>query len=73
MTPEEFDAASAAWRANKIRRGESWVYRCTATTLSGKQCSRPAKPWDPTPSDHQNRCALHTRYPPTSPGQKSSS
>lgn len=60
MTPEDFDAASAAWRANKIRRGESWAYRCTATTLSGTQCSRPAKSWTPTPSDQPPRCALHT-------------
>ena len=29
FTPEWFDASSAAWRANKKRKGESWVYLCS--------------------------------------------
>jgi len=29
MNAEDFDAASAAWMANKIRRGHQVVYRCT--------------------------------------------
>jgi hypothetical protein len=28
FSPEWFDASSEAWRSNKVRRGESWVYRC---------------------------------------------
>lgn len=28
FSPEWFDASADAWRSNKIRRGESWVYRC---------------------------------------------
>jgi hypothetical protein len=28
FSPEWFDASSEAWRLNKVRRGESWVYRC---------------------------------------------
>ena len=28
FSPEWFDASSEAWRANKIRKGEGWVYRC---------------------------------------------
>lgn len=31
FSPEWFDASSEAWRSNKIRRGESWVYRCRET------------------------------------------
>lgn len=29
FSPEWFDASSAAWRANKKRKGESWVYLCS--------------------------------------------
>ena len=64
MTPAEFDAAAAAWRSNKIRQGESWAYRCSATTSAGTQCSRPAKPWTPTLYDDPLHCVLHSRYPP---------
>jgi hypothetical protein len=28
FSPEWFEASSDAWRANKVRRGESWFYRC---------------------------------------------
>jgi hypothetical protein len=28
FSPEWFNASSEAWRSNKVRRGESWVYRC---------------------------------------------
>ena len=31
FSPEWFNASSEAWRSNKIRRGESWVYRCRET------------------------------------------
>lgn len=31
FSPEWFDASSEAWRSNKVRRGESWVYRCRET------------------------------------------
>jgi hypothetical protein len=31
FSPEWFDASSDAWRSNKVRRGESWVYRCRET------------------------------------------
>jgi len=41
-TPADFDAASAAWHANKIRRGPRLYYRCTATQHNGKPCPRAA-------------------------------
>ena len=31
FSPEWFNASSEAWRSNKVRRGESWVYRCRET------------------------------------------
>jgi hypothetical protein len=44
MEPVEidFDAASAAWTANKIRRGASYVYRCMAICQNGNRCKKPA-------------------------------
>jgi hypothetical protein len=37
----DFDAASAAWHANKIRRGPRLYYVCTALNhSSGKPCQR---------------------------------
>ena len=29
FSPEWFDASSAAWRSNKKRKGQSWVYVCS--------------------------------------------
>lgn len=29
FSPEWFDASSSSWRANKKRKGESWVYICS--------------------------------------------
>jgi hypothetical protein len=31
FSPEWFDASSEAWRSNKTRQGESWIYRCRET------------------------------------------
>ena len=33
-----FDESSKAWMQNKRRKGESMVYVCAATCLSGKAC-----------------------------------
>lgn len=35
MESIDFDEASKAWMANKIRKGESYVYKCS-------KCKRPA-------------------------------
>ena len=43
MEEIDFDAASAAWMANKIRRGPALHYKCTATQKNGVPCSRAAK------------------------------
>jgi len=39
----DFDAASAAWMANKIRRGPALMYKCTAIQKNGSACQRAAK------------------------------
>lgn len=57
----DFDAASATWTANKIRRGASYAYRCTAIRKNGKQCKKPALS-RPT---HDLFCISHTKYRPT--------
>lgn len=36
----DFDGASAAWMANKIRRDESVCYQCTAVKKDGHPCSK---------------------------------
>ena len=55
ITAADFDASSAAWMANKIRKGPALAYKCTAMTKSGKPCSNAAKskPGDP------HLCGLH--------------
>ena len=42
FTPAFFDAASAAWMANKIRRGPALAYKCQAIKKNGTQCTRAA-------------------------------
>ena len=56
----DFDAASAAWTANKIRRGASYAYRCTAIRKNGKQCTRPAL----SRPRADILCISHTKYRP---------
>lgn len=59
FTPEFFDQSSQAWMANKIRRGHSMSYICTALTQEGKSCKRPAFIKDAT-SEHF--CKQHRKY-----------
>jgi hypothetical protein len=40
FSPEWFDASSAAWRANKRRKGESYKYICQHQHKNGKLCKR---------------------------------
>ena len=42
FTKEFFDQSSEAWLQNKIRRGHSMAYKCTALTQEGKSCKRTA-------------------------------
>lgn len=48
FSPAWFDASSQAWRANKKRVGESWVYVCKV-----KRCKRTLQ--------GEEFCKLHTR------------
>jgi hypothetical protein len=56
----DFDAASAAWTANKIRRGASYAYRCTAIRKNGKQCTQKAL----SRCSKELLCVSHTKYRP---------
>lgn len=38
----DFDEASRAWQANKVRRGHMIYYRCIALQQNGCQCTRAA-------------------------------
>jgi len=55
ITAADFDASSAAWMANKVRKGPALAYKCTATTKAGKPCPHPAKSHGP------HLCGLHGR------------
>jgi hypothetical protein len=57
----DFDEASNAWMANKIRRGHSMAYRCQAITKNGTQCTRPAISIIHT-SESPVCCTSHTKY-----------
>lgn len=52
-----WDAASYAWKENKIRRGEMYYYRCTAIQRNGQQCSKP----DLHPIAGSHLCKMHKR------------
>lgn len=54
----DFDAASAAWMANKVRKGAMVYYRCTAIQKNGCQC--PKAVLNPTPTD-LSLCKMHSR------------
>ena len=59
FTKEFFDQSSEAWMKNKVRKGHSMAYICTALTQEGKSCSRSAIMKDPM-SDHV--CKQHAKY-----------
>jgi hypothetical protein len=59
FTKEFFDQSSEAWMKNKVRKGHSMAYICTALTQEGKSCSRSAILKDAT-SDHV--CKQHAKY-----------
>ncbi len=55
-----FDESSAAWMANKLRKGASMAYRCEVLTSKGTQCSRGVQNHNPY-SQHYV-CKNHARY-----------
>lgn len=59
FTKEFFDQSSEAWMKNKVRKGHSMAYICTALTQEGKSCSRSAIMKDAM-SDHV--CKQHAKY-----------
>lgn len=59
FTKEFFDQSSIEWMKNKMRRGHSMAYICTALTQEGKSCKRASIMKDPT-SEHL--CKQHGKY-----------
>lgn len=59
FTKEFFDQSSEAWMANKIRKGHSMAYICTAFTKEGNPCKRSALMKD-VMSEHF--CKQHRNY-----------
>jgi len=59
FTKEFFDQSSEAWMKNKVRRGQSMAYICTALTQDGKSCKRSVTMKDAM-SDHL--CKQHGKY-----------
>lgn len=53
----DFDAASAAWMANKIRRGPMLYYACTEHQKNGSPCPHLAVQ---EPGSH-HRCKRHSK------------
>ena len=64
MTQIDFDAASAAWMANKIRRGPMLYYTCTEKQKNGSPCPYLAVQ---EPGSH-HRCKRHSKKLPSLPG-----
>jgi len=58
MTPIDidFDTASAAWMANKIRKGPMLYYACTEIQQNGKPCPHAAVQ---EPGIEIHRCKRH--------------
>lgn len=55
----DFDEASVAWMANKVRRGPSMCYQCTAIKKDGHPCSKAILSHDGT---DQFLCKTHIRF-----------
>jgi hypothetical protein len=68
----DFDEASVAWMANKVRRGPSVCYQCTAIKKDGHPCSKAILSHDGT---DQFLCKTHKRFShlPTLPQTESRS
>lgn len=55
----DFEGASAAWMANKVRRGPSMCYQCTAIKKDGHPCSKAILSHDGT---DLFLCKTHKRF-----------
>jgi len=58
----DFDEASVSWMANKVRRGPSMCYQCTAIKKDGHPCSKAILSHDGT---DQFLCKTHKRFGPS--------
>jgi len=56
FTSEFFDQSSEAWMKNKLRKGASMAYICTALTKEGNSCKRSAIMKEPL---SENFCKQH--------------
>jgi hypothetical protein len=63
--PIDFDAASAAWMANKIRKGPMLYYTCDVTQKNGNPCPHAALQ---VPGVEAHRCRRHSKKQPSLPG-----
>jgi len=59
FTSEFFDQSSQAWMNNKLRRGHSMAYICTALTQEGIPCKRIAFIKD---GQSEHFCKQHRKY-----------
>jgi len=72
----DFDAASAAWMANKVRRGPSMCYQCTAIKKDGNPCAKPILSHEVTDATVDLFvCKMHARlaHPPSKTSAKGKS
>jgi hypothetical protein len=57
FTPEFFDASSAAWKENKMRKGHQYIYVCAAKGCVRKPvddfCSRHASELNAPPAEEK--------------------
>jgi hypothetical protein len=56
FTPEFFDECTRRWHDNKIRRGASYVYKCSYVLSSNRTCQNSEEPG-------KYFCATHLKYP----------
>lgn len=70
----DFDEASKAWMANKVRRGAMVYYLCTATQKAGKPCTRISSNEETAKNPLALQlCTQHARYSNQDQNQKSQS
>jgi hypothetical protein len=60
FTKDFFDQSSEAWMKNKVRKGHSMAYICTALTQEGKTCTRTASTLKDATCYHV--CKQHAKY-----------
>jgi hypothetical protein len=59
FTPARFDQASNDWKANKIRVGQMYYYKCEGHLKSGESCSKKASSHEKYRFLSKHYCAQH--------------